>query len=269
MFNNGPGTIWERWNSDGAIGSGMNSLNHVMYGAGPGTWVYKSVGGISSLKPGYEEILIKPDVNSLTYAKGSIETVRGTVSTDWKIETDNTFALAVSIPCNSKAAICIPKRNANEDWAIMESQGACWEEGTFVGGVPGITAGEDHDTYVLFRTGSGKYQFRAGPSSVVSTMLRTPDMKLQPVSIDGHNGQIQIRYVLTGERDGVSQVSLRIYNIQGRCLAEPVNTLQKAGNHTIVWKCPSGRLCPGTYICMFKMNASTRIVKKFLVVNES
>ena len=107
----GATTIWEHW--DGIKPNGdfwskdMNSYNHYAYGS-IADFMYKKIGGISPLEPGYKEISIKPVMDKhLTYAKTSVETMYGKVSTDWEIENEK-FVMNVEIPCNTKAHIELP-----------------------------------------------------------------------------------------------------------------------------------------------------------------
>ena len=159
MFNNGPGTLWERWNSDQAIGSGMNSFNHVMFGGGPGAWVYKGIAGISPLKPGYAEILIRPEiVGDLTSAGGSVKTPRGFVSTSWTKVSSSQVNLNVTIPFNSTAIVHVPTLGSTTP-RITEG-GVVIYNGGFISGVSGITSLQSTlNSSIAFNVGSGSYSF--------------------------------------------------------------------------------------------------------------
>ena len=66
LYEKGSTTPFEYWN-------GRGSDNHPFLMGGLGRWVYKGVAGISPLKPGFEECLIKPEVvGDLTWAKGTV-----------------------------------------------------------------------------------------------------------------------------------------------------------------------------------------------------
>ena len=85
----GATTIWERWDSmlpDGRINSGeMTSFNH--YALAPVVdWIHRNVAGIQPLAPGYAKVRIAPRPGGgLTWAKGSFETLRGTISVSWRV----------------------------------------------------------------------------------------------------------------------------------------------------------------------------------------
>lgn len=113
----GATTIWERWDSmkpDGTFQDpSMTSFNHYAYGA-VGDWMYRTIAGIDTKEAegaGYKDIVIKPEPGgNLTYAKGSVETNYGLVSSSWKIE-NNKLILDVEIPANTNATIEFPTNN--------------------------------------------------------------------------------------------------------------------------------------------------------------
>lgn len=110
----GATTIWERWDSmkpDGTFQDpSMTSFNHYAYGA-VGDWMYRTIAGIDTKEAegaGYKSIIIKPELGgNLTYAKGSLETNYGLVSSSWKIE-NNKLILDVEVPANTNATIEFP-----------------------------------------------------------------------------------------------------------------------------------------------------------------
>ena len=107
-------------------------------------WFYKSLLGINAAAPAFSKIIIKPQPAELTWAKGSYESVRGTIVSDWKKE-GNSFILKVTIPVNTTAEIWIP---AKENAVITEGgkviQTTRYEKG-----------------YAVVVVGSGEYLFRS------------------------------------------------------------------------------------------------------------
>ncbi len=106
----GATTVWEHWDGikpDGTMWSpDMNSFNHYAYGA-VGEWLYRVVAGleIDDDQPGYKNAIIKPHAGGgLTYAKGSYESIYGTVVSQWHLE-NNIVTLTVTIPANTTADI--------------------------------------------------------------------------------------------------------------------------------------------------------------------
>ncbi|MDR1542442.1 MAG: glycoside hydrolase family 78 protein [Clostridiales bacterium] len=107
----GATTIWERWNSmkpDGTFDeSGMNSFNHYAYGS-IGSWMYQKLGGLSILSPGYKKSRIAPmPIKGITSANASLETMYGTLSCSWKLESGR-MKVSLSVPANTEAEVALP-----------------------------------------------------------------------------------------------------------------------------------------------------------------
>jgi alpha-L-rhamnosidase len=151
-ISKGATTVWESFELDN------RSLNMKMFGSTE-KFFYKDLAGIGPAAPGFRKINIKPRiVKDLTYAKASLETVKGLVSSSWK-KTDGSLILEVTIPVNSVAKVSVPKiglQNVN----VTESDKTVWKNGRFIKGVSGITAGSETDDYVTFDVGSGSYRFQ-------------------------------------------------------------------------------------------------------------
>lgn len=93
-FSYGETTLWEEWN-----GENRGSHNHHMY-SGVISWFFRSLLGISPSEetPAFEKIELKPIfIESLKYAKGSMETIRGKIEADWVFR-DGRFIYSVTIP---------------------------------------------------------------------------------------------------------------------------------------------------------------------------
>jgi alpha-L-rhamnosidase len=137
MLDKGATTLWESWDFPETV----PSRNHPMFGS-IDEWFYRSLLGINSAAPGFEKIIIKPQPGNLKWARGTYESIRGKITSDWKIE-GNQFTLTVSIPVNTTAEIWIPSK---ENTAVMES-------GKTVNNV------RHEKGYAFFRVGSGSYSF--------------------------------------------------------------------------------------------------------------
>ena len=116
-------TLWERWDAlreDGTCnqgsGSGMVSFNHYAPGA-VGDFLYRRVAGIESTAGGYRTFRIAPVLGGgITWAKASVETAYGTVSSEWKLE-DGHFRIHVSVPVGTACELVLP----NEESQTLES----------------------------------------------------------------------------------------------------------------------------------------------------
>jgi alpha-L-rhamnosidase len=138
MLNSGATTLWETW----AYPERTPSQNHPMFGS-VDEWFYRSILGINSSAPGFEKIIIKPQpVGDLTWARGSYQSIRGPIVSDWKKD-NNQFQLHVNIPPNSIATIYIP----SSDRDIVKEGGNVLTNTRFENG------------YRIIETGSGEYTF--------------------------------------------------------------------------------------------------------------
>jgi alpha-L-rhamnosidase len=154
----GATTIWERW--DGILPTGgfqdpsENSFDHPAEG-GAGNWLYTDLAGIQAATPGYGQIRIDPYLPSgLSHAGGSIDTVRGTVSSNWTQSTDGRISLRVTIPVNSTATVVVPTRSGDQ---VTES-------GRSLAGDPGVTVLGTQPDSVTVGLESGSYSFAATPA---------------------------------------------------------------------------------------------------------
>ncbi len=109
----GATTIWERWDGwtpeKGFQDAGMNSFNHYSLGS-CGEWLYDSVAGIGwdQDQPGYKHIILRPvPGGGLTWAKATLGSPYGNISSDWKI-TGGKMAWNVTVPPNTTATVYIP-----------------------------------------------------------------------------------------------------------------------------------------------------------------
>lgn len=162
MIENGATTIWELWQNK--TGPSMNSHNHPMFGS-IGVWFYTALAGINVAEggAGYRHIRIEPQVvRDLQYASGSLETLRGAVSSSWS-RSNKALHLDVTVPVGSTAEVAIPKLGLR-DVTVEESGRTVWQGGSYRPGAPGLTGARETDRAVVLQTGSGRYQFRLAGS---------------------------------------------------------------------------------------------------------
>ena len=138
MVSQGATTLWELWQN--RTGPSMNSQNHVMLGS-VGAWFYQTLAGIN-LGPdgaGYRHIRIEPHPEEdLTWASGTIETIRGTVSSSWS-HSPGVIRLNVIIPAGADATVLVPQEPEMTAMEIREGDHVVWEDGHYVAGDPGVT----------------------------------------------------------------------------------------------------------------------------------
>lgn len=141
MLSRGATTLWETWKYP----DNAPSQNHPMFGS-ISEWFYRSVLGINPASPGFEKILIKPQpAGDLTWAKGSYQSVRGIISSDWK-KNNNQFDLKVSVPANTTAEV----------WIKSKENGKITEGGKILD--PALLM-RYKNGYAVVNIGSGNYHF--------------------------------------------------------------------------------------------------------------
>lgn len=159
-IENGATTMWERWNSikpDGSFGDeGMNSFNHYAYGA-VGDWMYRNIGGISPLEPGYRTFRVAPTPGGgLTHGAGEYQSVYGTIRSDWRIE-GRRMSLNVTVPVNTSAVVELPAENL-----LAVTEGA-----SLLRDAEGVGDVELVGGTARFTLGSGEYHFVSDPDRAV------------------------------------------------------------------------------------------------------
>ena len=150
----GATTIWERWDGwtpdKGFQDIGMNSFNHYSLGA-CGEWLYDTVLGIRAAEPGFKSLVIRPiPGGKLTKANGSYHSIRGLIRCAWET-TAGGFDLAVEVPANTSATVCVPASDAAK---ITES-------GKPAASAEGVTFLRMENGRAIYQVGSGRYRFFA------------------------------------------------------------------------------------------------------------
>ncbi|GHU78192.1 alpha-L-rhamnosidase [Clostridia bacterium] len=106
--NMGATSIWESWTAVKPNGkTGSFSYNHYAFGC-VGDWMYRNILGIKNAGIGYKDIVIQPLMTQrLTSAKGSYQSMYGTITSEWSID-NGMFWLKAAIPCNTTATVILP-----------------------------------------------------------------------------------------------------------------------------------------------------------------
>ena len=72
------------------------------------TFLYRRIAGIEATEGGYRSFRIQPLTGgNLKWAKGSVNTAYGTVSSEWKIE-DGMFTIQVQVPVGTTCTLVMP-----------------------------------------------------------------------------------------------------------------------------------------------------------------
>jgi hypothetical protein len=100
----GATSLTEAWDAGQKSSQDHFMLGHIM------EWFYSDLAGIQNApgSVGFEHIVIKPTpVGDVTWAKASVETVRGKIESSWKLDGDR-FSLNVTIPAGADAVVRVP-----------------------------------------------------------------------------------------------------------------------------------------------------------------
>lgn len=92
MVESGTTITWEAWDQKYKPNQDWNHA----WGAAPANLISRYILGVQPLRPGWEEILVKPHPGGLAWAEGVVPTPRGPVHVRW--ENGDIFQLHVSLP---------------------------------------------------------------------------------------------------------------------------------------------------------------------------
>ncbi|PRA78834.1 alpha-L-rhamnosidase [Microbacterium sp. MYb66] len=139
------GEHWTAWDEAGnLIDPAMNSFNHFALSSGF-DGVYRVIGGVTSLAPGFSELRIAPYVSgTIRGSRFGFEAPPGRIGCEWSRQGDE-LRLTVDIPANVKAVIEIPAVSVT----VRE-------------GEDGVLSTEHADEAVQVVVGSGHYEFEYG-----------------------------------------------------------------------------------------------------------
>ena len=119
MVEHGATTMWERWDGwtaeHGFQSAWMNSFNHYAFGS-VGDWLYRFMLGIDQAPgtAGFSHPVLRPHpAGSLSYARGSYASARGTISAGWERSGDR-LSYRVGLPAGVTATVCLPAAAAAE-----------------------------------------------------------------------------------------------------------------------------------------------------------
>ncbi len=100
-FDNGADTMWEMWQAD------SRSRDHYFQGTVV-RWLYEQVAGLRPGDDGYRRFVVAPTATvGVTWAKTSVETVRGRVAVEWS-RSGSAFTMTVDVPFGATAEVHVP-----------------------------------------------------------------------------------------------------------------------------------------------------------------
>jgi alpha-L-rhamnosidase len=158
MVRHGATTMWERWNSDESVGSGMNSLNHSPF-AHVSEFFYEVLAGFQlGDTPVTEHVTIAPAlVDDLDWVDASVDTPNGKLAIAWERDGDQTYQLSTTIPWNTSATIRLPAADATISESETRLKGGTDEP------ISGVHTIDRVNSDVVLEVGSGTYEFEIVP----------------------------------------------------------------------------------------------------------
>jgi len=139
---------------------GRGEVNHA-WTAYPGYLFQKYICGIQPTSGGFATFDVRPETGGLTFAEGTVPTVKGLVTTRWEKKSDGKLLLSVTVPPNSCATVYIPKLSRG-NLSITESGKTLWPANSAAQD-PGVGGVHEEDDAIKCQVSAGIYRFRETP----------------------------------------------------------------------------------------------------------
>jgi len=146
-------TCWEQFGPGGEVNHAWTSY--------PAYIFLKYICGIQPTGGGFASFDVRPETGGLTFAEGTVPTVKGLIRTRWEKSADGKFSLRVKVPANTRAAIYLPKLSPGY-FTLTESGELLWPAMSEVKD-PGVLAVSEEDASIKCLVGAGDYQFHEAP----------------------------------------------------------------------------------------------------------
>jgi alpha-L-rhamnosidase len=124
----------------------------------PGYLFQKYILGIRPTSGGFATFDVRPDTGGLTFAEGTVPTVKGLITTRWEKRADGKFSLLVKVPANTRAAVYIPKL-VKGNFVLTESGKVLWPAKSPLKDT-GVLTVLDEDSSIKCLVGGGDYRFK-------------------------------------------------------------------------------------------------------------
>jgi alpha-L-rhamnosidase len=135
-------------------------VNHA-WTAYPGYIFLKYICGIQPTSGGFATFDVRPSTGGLTFAGGSVPTVKGLISTRWEKGDHGGFSLDIRVPANTRASVYIPELS-KRSITVMESGKRIWPAAPEIHD-PGLLAVSEEDSCIKCLAAAGEYHFSEMP----------------------------------------------------------------------------------------------------------
>jgi alpha-L-rhamnosidase len=141
-------------------GFGGAEANHA-WTAYPAYIFLKYICGIQPTSGGFATFDVRPETGGLTFAEGTVPSVKGLITTRWEKSADGGFTLSVDVPANTRASIYVPKL-AKGKVTLTESGKPLWPATSQIQD-PGVLAVSEENGFIKCIAGGGHYRFCEAP----------------------------------------------------------------------------------------------------------
>ena len=148
---------WESWQFN------AGEVNHA-WTSYPGYLFQKYILGIQPTSGGFATFDVHPQTAGLTFAEGTVPTIKGPIITHWEKHKTGEFSLSITIPPNTCASIYIPQTIQGQILTLTESGKTLWPTQS-PNPDPGILAVTATDSSIQCQATAGNYQFRVVPQN--------------------------------------------------------------------------------------------------------
>jgi alpha-L-rhamnosidase len=138
---------------------GRGEVNHA-WTSYPAYLFQKYFLGIQPTSGGFATFDVHPETSGLTFAEGTVPTVKGLIATSWERYRDGNSSLAITVPANTRASIYIPKLSSG-NVTITESGRQIWPLTEI--NDPSVISVAQEDSSIKCVVGAGEYHFREMP----------------------------------------------------------------------------------------------------------
>jgi hypothetical protein len=148
MIDSETSTVWELFSRAG-------TLNHAWTG-GPLELLARFSAGVVPTSPGYDTILVKPQLGGLKKIVTGFESVKGRIELKIAAAPRN-FHLQVQTPAETSTTVCIPVKEFGLKTVTLGGK-VIWNQGQHLR-ASGVQAGEPMDDHATFVVPAGEWKF--------------------------------------------------------------------------------------------------------------
>jgi alpha-L-rhamnosidase len=168
MVNSSISTLWECWD----LQSGNYTYNHA-YAGGPLVNMSQYVAGVGPETNGYGTYHVLPQLGRLTSVSAVVPSVKGDISVSVS-KGSSEYDLNLASPANTVAIVGIAKDSFGGS-AIKVNNTVIWQNGSYSGGVSGISYNGEDSQFVKFNANPGTWSFVATPGVAVTVKVDDSD----------------------------------------------------------------------------------------------